>query len=100
MLDLEAFRLSAKFHKPQDTRRMLSSPSEDWVTWNVFRLLGRRPASGWWPKLIEVAHTQLRDGLDLTDPTSMNLWVPMPAPVTYEGASRARIAASRDKFES
>ena len=98
MLDLESFRLSTKFRKPQFTRRIFSSPmSEDWVTWNVFRLLGRRPASVWWPKLIEVAQAQCRGDLDLPDPTVVDLWVPMRAPVIYEAASRARMAASDDQ---
>lgn len=76
---------------------MFTSPrSEDWVTWNVFRLLGRRSPETWWPRVMESANDQVPVPLALPVPSTLDLWVAMNSPIAYEVANRARMAASDD----
>lgn len=97
LLDLPLFQSLPKARKGHDVRRMFTSPrSEDWVTWNVFRLLSRRSPQAWWPHIMAVANSRLRKPLELPAPTRIDLWVPMNAPLAYEAASRARMATSDD----
>src|SRR5690606_30079661 len=80
-----------KSSKTKDMDRILTSPnSEDYVTWNVFRALGRRPVDGWWPELCGLAGAaEIAD-----DPPSVELWRLVLSPRSYEAASRERMARS------
>ena len=97
MLDLEVFRAFPKARKTKDVERMQISPrSEDWVTWNVVRLLDRHDRSIWWPAMLDGASQQAADPIDLNPPTRISPWVSVAAPASYEAASRHRMATSGD----
>lgn len=95
LLDSGAFELLPKARKPKDVQRMLTSArSEDWVTWTVLRLLARRPATVWWPRLLWLAGRQAPTIPELDPPTSIVPWELVSSPPDYESASRARMASS------
>lgn len=87
-----------KGRKPQDLERILHSQrSEDWVTWNVVKLLSMVPAATWWPAILDHAridNPELTISADTRDLPLVQSWVPVPAPSAYETASRARMEHS------
>lgn len=94
MLDLDVFVKLPKYRKTEDVRRIYSSPvSEDWVIWNVLRLLERRPVAEWWPRLLGLpsVSSELRS---LAPPLTIEPWVQVRSPPAYEAASRARMLSS------
>jgi 8-oxo-dGTP diphosphatase len=98
LLDRHLFDQLPKAKKVKDVQRMLhSSQSEDWVTWNVVRLLSRRPWKTWWPHLMELVSQSADEEIDLPTPTNVDLWKTVPAPLAYERASRERMRASDNR---
>lgn len=87
-----------KAGKTQDIHRILHSPrSEDWVTWNVMRLLQRRDKGSWWPELADLARTRapgLEASIAAGSAPAIDLWRLVPPPPAYERASRLRMSAS------
>lgn len=87
-----------KGRKPQDLERIFHSQrSEDWVTWNVVKLLSMVPAATWWPAILEHARNDnpgLTLSVDADDLPLVKPWVLVPAPSAYEKSSRARMAQS------
>lgn len=87
-----------KGRKPQDLERILHSQrSEDWVTWNVVKLLSMVPAAAWWPRILTHARDDNPDltiSVDADDLPLVKSWVHVSAPSAYEKASRARMAQS------
>lgn len=101
MLDLEVLQHLPKARKTKDMKRMQSSPrSEDWVTWNVARLLDRHDHAVWWPTLLTAVSRQTIGPVDLPPPIRIVPWVRVSTPVAYEAASRERLAASDDPADS
>lgn len=98
VVDREYLLRLPKAGKPQDIRRIFHSPrSEDWVTWNVMRLLQRRQDGSWWPELVELAQAHAPDvdsALVADAVPALDLWRLVPSPPLYEVASRRRMAAS------
>ena len=98
VLDGEQLLAHPKASKTEDIRRILHSPqSEDWVTWNVMRLLQRRDSSSWWPELVNLAlaHAPVLDrALAQSAVRVVDLWRLIPSPPQYELASRRRLASS------
>jgi len=86
-----------KAGKRQDMQRILESPnSEDYVSWNVFQLLGLS-GHDWWSDWLKLAYSKnpaAVDGLRLEDPPEVYLWQCVQSPPAYERASRQRMAAS------
>ena len=100
ILDLDELLANPKAAKPQDMRRILTSPnSEDYVTWNVLRALDRMPAADWWPQVVSAARANAGDsgGWDpLSAPPTVDLWRTVSAPGSYERSSRQRMRVSDD----
>ena len=98
LVDREHLLRLPKAGKPQDICRILHSPkSEDWVTWNVMRLLQHRQDGSWWPELVKLAqaHAQNLDAaLAAGAVPALDVWRRVPSPPLYEVASRCRMAAS------
>jgi hypothetical protein len=91
-----ALRAHAKAAKPQDMRRIRTSPnSEDWVTWNLLQLLRQRQPDNWWLHLSPNLWTA-------GELPSLHFWRHVAAPPAYEKASRHRmrnspLATDRDR---
>ncbi len=89
---------ATKGKKPQDLDRILySQRSEDWLTWNVVKLLTLIPATAWWPALVECAKSDnpgIAVSADVDDLPLVKPWVPVPSPTSYEKRSRERMAQS------
>ena len=98
VLDRERLLSHPKGSKTQDIQRILHSPqSEDWVTWNVIRLLQRRHTGSWWPELVNLALTHavaLDRSLAHSPIQTVDLWRLVPSPQQYELSSRRRMADS------
>lgn len=98
LVDRELLLGLPKAGKSQDMRRILNSPgSEDWVTWNVMRLIQARADGSWWPEMAELAQTHapgLHATLAAGAVPAIDLWRVVPSPPQYERASRRRMAAS------
>ena len=87
-----------KARKPMDMARMLRSPnSEDWVTWNVFAILGKLAPDTWWKHLVRLAQ-EANPTLNLPknwqETPALSLWKCVPAPQAYEASSRGRMRSS------
>jgi hypothetical protein len=87
-----------KGSKSHDLERIFSSRrSEDWVTWNVVKLLSLIPATMWWPAILELAredNPNLSVSADADDLPKVKPWVRVPSPPEYEKHSRTRMAQS------
>ena len=71
-----------------------SAQSEDWVTWNVLRLLQRRPMESWWKNVVSSVAKSTGARLDLAPPIGIDVWRSVASPVAYETGSRERMLAS------
>lgn len=100
ILDLDVLQSLPKAQKRCDMERILTSPnSEDYVTWNVLRLLEHRSRGEWWRALIEAArHANPAVSLhpDPLDPPQVTPWLHMPSPSTYLNAIRLQMSLSED----
>jgi hypothetical protein len=99
ILDMEAFQSLPKFMKTVDVERMLtSSQSEDWVTWNLLRLIQR--SGGFWTNLLRDARFANDRRLELSKlestETTFSFWRTVESPKAYEAASRRRMLQSGD----
>jgi hypothetical protein len=96
ILDLDLLFSLPKAGKREDMQRILTSPrSEDYVTWNLARLLDMVPAVHWWPALVGLVEAQGgTQRLDTTDLPALGLWHLVPSPRQYEQASRDRLLHS------
>jgi hypothetical protein len=101
VLDLDQLLNSHKGRKTQDMERILHCPnSEDWVTWNFFRILLMQYPNGWWGHLVSAARRRNLefsfpfDDRSLPRPT---LWSAVPSPPAYEAASRVRMRESANR---
>jgi hypothetical protein len=86
--------------KTQDLERIFKSKqSEDWVTWNAFKLISLLNVNEWWPSLMELAK-QDNPGLainsDPEDQPTLQAWVRVSTPPDYERSCRARMADSNN----
>ena len=97
-VDFAQLRAHPKALKPNDFKRILCSrQSEDWVTWNVLRVIQRR--TSWWPALVSLAReeaVELDDSLVSGRPPAVDLWRRVATPPAYEHASRTRMASSKE----
>ena len=95
-VDFEQLLAHPKALKRDDLKRILRSPqSEDWVTWNVLRVIQRR--TSWWPALVSLAReeaVELDDSLVSGRTPAVVFWHRVPTPCAYEHASRVRMASS------
>jgi hypothetical protein len=96
MVDLEDFLAHPKVLRRGEMERILGSAnSEDWVTWNVVRLLLRR--ADWWERLLGVIRARNTDHPDLGQgPATASVWDRCASPADYERASRERMSRSAD----
>ena len=84
-----ALESHTKAAKPQDMRRIRTSPnSEDWVTWNFLQLLCQRRPDDWWRQLAP-------DLWPAGERPSLHFWRPVASPSAYEAASRERMRTSQ-----
>lgn len=92
------FERHPKSRKPVDRDRMLGSRvSEDWVTWNAFRLLELLTPDKWWPNLVTLAKAEnpsLALPVGWEQSPLVNLWDLIASPTSYEKASRERMRNS------
>jgi RNA polymerase sigma factor (sigma-70 family) len=98
VLNLQQLLDLPKGRKSQDMERILHSPkSEDWVTWNFFRvMLGQYP-NGWWRHMVSAARRRNPDLAFAFDDRSLptpRFWSLVRAPSEYEAQSRIRMLAS------
>ena len=98
MLDMEAFQTLPKSRKTIDVERMLTSAqSEDWVTWNLLRLI-LRTGDSWW-RIVQDAILAADRGLKLpleSNNAALSFWRITEPPRAYEAASRKRMLHSGD----
>lgn len=98
VIDLQELLNSSKGRKPQDMERILHSPnSEDWVTWNFFRLLLKQYPRGWWGHLLSAArrrNRQLHFPYEEGSTPDLGLWRAVGSPPAYEMQNRARMRQS------
>ncbi len=96
-VDLEQLRMHPKAEKREDLKRMLQSPrSEDWVTWNVLRVVQQQ--ASWWPALVRLARRhalELEHSLISGKSPIVDFWRKVASPPAYERASRERMANSK-----
>jgi hypothetical protein len=99
-LNLRQLQEMPKGRKTQDMDRILhSANSEDWVTWNFFRILLRQYPSGWWGHLVSAArrrNLELTSALDYRALPALKLWTSVRSPLEYEARSRARMLTSQN----
>jgi hypothetical protein len=101
ILDLETLLAHPiKGAKAQDMERIFSSPmSEDYVTWNMMRLLQLTDACLWWPKLLALARKEnpssIFPGMENEFP-ELDVWQKCLSPQEYERLSRERMAHSNN----
>jgi hypothetical protein len=86
--------------KGQDLKRIYSSSmSEDYVTWNVMRLLQHTDPGKWWPKMLALARSEnpvsTIPGME-NDLPELDAWQKCLAPQEYERQSRERMAHSNN----
>jgi hypothetical protein len=94
ILNLPKLLASPKARKRGDIERILNSPnSEDYVTWNFFRLLETVPASCWWPALLRLPGV---NSIDPADTPAVRLWQTAAAPRAYEALSRERMRTAEN----
>ena len=95
-VDFDQLLAHPKALKRNDLERILRSPqSEDWVTWNVLRVIQRR--TSWWPALVSLAKgnaLELDDSVASGRSPTVDLWRRVLTPPAYEHASRVRMASS------
>lgn len=98
ILDLNQLRASAKGRKTQDMERILhSANSEDWVTWNFFKIIQTQYPRGWWNHIVAAArrhNLELRLPFDDRSLPRLILWSSVKSPHSYEAASRIRMENS------
>jgi len=95
LLDRHTFDGLPKARKAKDVDRMLhSAQSEDWVTWNVTRLLLRRPAESWWGSVLDAVTRSTGTLFELPPPIRIDLWRSVASPLAYETKSRERMLTS------
>jgi len=100
VLDLDELLRSAKGSKAQDMERILhSASSEDWVTWNFFRLLLRENPPQWWKLISQIARHRnpvLHLPADDMSAATVSLWSLVHSPEDYLEESRRRMLSSRN----
>ena len=101
VLDSDQLLDSHKGRKTQDMERILHSPnSEDWVTWNFFRILLTQYPTGWWGHVVSAARRRNSEFIFSFDDRSLPrpvLWSAVPSPPVYEAASRVRMRESGNR---
>ena len=98
VLNLQALLDLPKGRKSQDMERILHSPnSEDWVTWNFFRLMHGQYPTGWWSHIVSAARKRNPDLTFAFNDQSLpvpRFWSSVRSPSAYETQSRSRMLAS------
>jgi hypothetical protein len=98
ILDLDQLRDSYKGRKTQDMERILhSANSEDWVTWNFFRIVQTQYPTGWWSHFVAAArrrNPQFTFPFDDRSLPQLMRWSSVPSPPAYEAAGRVRMRNS------
>lgn len=95
LLDRHIFDTLPKARKAKDVDRMLhSAQSEDWVTWNVLRLLQRRPVETWWKNVVSSVTKSTCASLEQAPPIGIDLWRSVESPLAYETSSRERMVGT------
>ena len=97
-IDCDLLLKHRKARKHGDPSSILQSPnSEDWLTWNVLRLLQRR--TDWWPAVVRLMSAQGLARCDLLAPDPppvVDFWRQVRSPPAYGCASRERMHRSRN----
>lgn len=89
-----------KGRKAQDVERILhSAQSEDWVTWNFFRVLLRGCPANWWNRVLQDARRRNPELGFLTEDRGapvVSFWNLVRSPQEYQEQSRMRMLSSRN----